>query len=484
MSETMTTPESGRTLLPVIDRPPSVATRAWLGARSVLRATFGGRSRREFLFCLAGIPIGLSVPLLALAVEGIVAGVAFFAHGIGADQPATALSAVLTGLLLLALLSRQVPGLAFRIGGLQRRLAAGLLGITVIAPIRRPRRPGWRGRLGAGWRDGPGWRAAGYLLLKLLLAAVGCYLLAVFVIGVVDLSYPFWWPLFRNHPAGVTLSPVDVFTPSGIVKINSWPATLGAAANGLGLTFAASWLIRGLNALDLRLVRSLLGAPASEQRIQDLERTRAYAVDDTAELLRRVERNLHDGAQMRLTALAVNLGRTRDRLGADGEPVAAADLAQARELVDAAHAGAKEALAELRVLARGLHPPVLDNGLPDALATLVAQSPVPARLVAELPGRPSPAIETIVYFCAAELLTNTAKHSRAGAVAVRLVETGGRVRLEVEDDGVGGADPARGTGLTGLRDRLRTVDGTLDVASPPGGPTRIRVELPVRAVGT
>jgi signal transduction histidine kinase len=194
--------------------------------------------------------------------------------------------------------------------------------------------------------------------------------------------------------------------------------------------------------------------------------------------LRRLERNLHDGTQMRLAALAMNLGRAKEHLGDRGDP---ADLAKARELVDAAHRSAKDALVELRDLARGIHPPVLDNGLPDALATLAAGSAIPVRLTTDILVRPSPAIETISYFCAAELLANAAKHSRANTVTVRATQHDGVLRLCVTDDGVGGADPGHGSGLSGLAGRVRTVDGRLDIASPPGGPTRITVELPLRA---
>jgi signal transduction histidine kinase len=231
-------------------------------------------------------------------------------------------------------------------------------------------------------------------------------------------------------------------------------------------------------------MRGLLGPGRLAQRVRDLEQTRAQAVDDSAALMRRLERDLHDGAQMRLAALAMNLGRAKEQLGADCDP---ADLAKARELVDAAHRSAKDALAELRDLARGIHPPVLDNGLADALATLAAGSAIPVRLTTDITVRPSPAIETIAYFSAAELLTNAAKHSHATTVTVHATQHHSVLRLCVTDDGAGGAggaggaDPGRGSGLAGLATRVRTVDGHLYVDSPPGGPTRITVELPTQA---
>jgi signal transduction histidine kinase len=228
---------------------------------------------------------------------------------------------------------------------------------------------------------------------------------------------------------------------------------------------------------DRRLLRGLLGPDRLAQRVRDLEQTRALAVDDAAARLRRVERDLHDGAQVHLATLAMHLGMAREQLGHDGDPL---DVARARELLDAAHRGAKDALGELRQLARGIHPPVLDGGLQDALATLAASSAIPVELRCDLPERPAPAIETIAYFCAAELLANAAKHSHATLVTTQVTGRAGRLALTVGDDGVGGADPARGTGLAGLAQRARTVDGRLEISSPAGGPTRITIQLPLR----
>jgi signal transduction histidine kinase len=201
-------------------------------------------------------------------------------------------------------------------------------------------------------------------------------------------------------------------------------------------------------------------------------------VDDSAALLRRLERNLHDGAQIRLATLAMNLGMARGKLGDGGE---IPDAAAVRELVDAALRGAKDALGELRSLARGIHPPVLDNGLADALSSLAAGSAIPVELEVSIPARPIPAIETIAYFCAAELLANAARHSFANKIVIRAAGQRDVLLLSVVDDGTGGADPARGTGLSGLAQRVAVVDGRLTIASPPGGPTKITVELPLRA---
>jgi signal transduction histidine kinase len=230
---------------------------------------------------------------------------------------------------------------------------------------------------------------------------------------------------------------------------------------------AGVWLARGIAAVDARAVRLLLGP----SRVSELERTRAIAVEDTAAALRRVERDLHDGAQVRLAAVAMNLGLAQER---------AADETL-RELLDAAQTGVSGALADLRRIARGIHPPALDSGLADALASLAATSSIPAQVEVELPERPSPAIETMAYFCVAELLANAIKHSSANVIEIKIDMERTRVlRVRVTDDGTGGADPSRGTGLDGLRQRASTVDGKLHVSSPPGGPTTVIVELPVR----
>jgi signal transduction histidine kinase len=170
-----------------------------------------------------------------------------------------------------------------------------------------------------------------------------------------------------------------------------------------------------------------------------------------------------------------------------------ADTASARELIAAAHRNAVDALADLRDIARGIHPPVLDNGLAAALESLAASSAIPATLVTDLadddpsrgsdpPRRPSPAIETIAYFCAAELIANATKHSYANQIKIEIIsERRGVLRLRITDDGVGGADQSRGSGLTGLIQRVSTVDGRLELSSPPGGPTVATVDLPLRA---
>jgi signal transduction histidine kinase len=197
--------------------------------------------------------------------------------------------------------------------------------------------------------------------------------------------------------------------------------------------------------------------------------------------LRRIERDLHDGAQARLVSLAMSLGLAKEELESTGGDSTTTEeqLAKVRQLVDSAHREAKGTIVDLRDLARGIHPPALDNGLPDALTTLAARSVVPTTLRIDLPTRPSPAVETIVYFCTAELLTNAAKHSGAhhASIDVRVVEQ--QLFVRVSDDGAGGAELRRSGGLAGLTDRVATVDGTLRIDSPVGGPTLVTVEIPL-----
>jgi len=217
------------------------------------------------------------------------------------------------------------------------------------------------------------------------------------------------------------------------------------------------------------------------QRVRELERSRAHLVDDSAARLRRIERDLHDGAQAQMVAVTMKLGLAIKKLAGMTGETGQTDLERVLELVVAAHGGAKEAITELRDLARGIHPHVLDQGLGTALATLAARSNPPVDLVVDLAERPSAAIETIAYFCAAELLTNVTKHSGARHATLEVVRVAGLLQVRVRDDGCGGARVEARGGLAGLAERIRTVDGKLQVTSPPGGPSVVTVELPSRA---
>jgi signal transduction histidine kinase len=252
-----------------------------------------------------------------------------------------------------------------------------------------------------------------------------------------------------------------------------WLAAAGAVVLLLVVPLVSALLVR----VDVALVRGLLGAGERErvaqlsQRVETLTETRERAVDSVELERRRIERDLHDGPQQRLVAIAMDLGMARERLDRDPDG--------ARALLDKAHAGAKEAITEMRQVARGIHPPVLtDRGLDAALSALAARSPVPVQVQVQLPARPSPTTEAIAYFCVSEALTNVAKHSRATGARVDVGVSDGALVVHVQDNGQGGVRVGAGTGLTGLRDRVAAVDGQLWIDSPPGGPTRLTVRLP------
>lgn len=206
------------------------------------------------------------------------------------------------------------------------------------------------------------------------------------------------------------------------------------------------------------------------RRIDELETTRAGAVSVQETELRRIERDLHDGAQARLVALGMNIGMAEEKLASDPEG--------ARALLAEARSGAREALEELRDLARGIHPPILtDRGLEPAIAVLAGRAPVPVVLAVDVPERPEPAVESAAYFVVAEALANAIKYADARRIDITVRSSDGMLLAEVVDDGRGGADPA-GRGLTGLRLRVAALDGALRVESPEGGPTMVRAELP------
>ena len=431
-----------------------------LVAGTILRAPFTGRTVRELAYCGLG---GLA------GVAGFVITVFSFAAGL--TITASILGTVV-GLLLLTLallISR-------RLGGLHRRLVRRLLRYEVDAPQRFHKGKGILGRLDRRLRDRVAWRAVSYSLIKLPVAAVQLYAVTLAGFGLVDVSYPVLWLLFHHNPGGnpSSMGAVVPLPFGGKFEVSSWPGTFLPALAGVACVIGAAWLARGISAGDRALVRGLLGP----SRVSELERTRTLAVEDSAAALRRVERDLHDGAQMRLAALAMNLGMAREKLDDDEVP----EVATVRELLDAAQRNAVDALADLRDLARGIHPPALDNGLASALTSLAASSAIPASLTADIGPRPAPAIETIAYFCAAELIANATKHSYANEIKVNIhTERRGVLRLEVCDDGIGGADAGHGSGLAGLAQRVSTVDGRIDVSSPPGGPTLVTVTLPLKA---
>jgi len=259
------------------------------------------------------------------------------------------------------------------------------------------------------------------------------------------------------------------------VAVGLWLFVLGVILCSYRFWWGASLI--AVAALELWVAYRLLVAPLP-QRVRELEQSRAHLVDDSAARLRRIERDLHDGAQAQMVAVTMKLGLATKKLRGMTDGAGQTDLDRALELVAAAHRGAKEAVTELRDLARGIHPPVLDQGLGIALTSLAARSDLAVELVTDLPERPSAAIETIAYFCAAELLANAAKHSGARRATLEAVHVPGLLRVRVSDNGCGGARVEARGGLAGLAERVKTVDGRLQISSPPGGPTVVTVELP------
>jgi signal transduction histidine kinase len=258
------------------------------------------------------------------------------------------------------------------------------------------------------------------------------------------------------------------------VRPSPWYAALtGAGPQGYVPVLLAAFLFLafGLWLVPRTLGRHYLLVSRLTNRVQRLSETRTDAVDTAAAELRRVERDLHDGAQARLVALGMSL-RAAERLFATSPGAALAMIGEAREM-------SSRALTELRDLVRGIHPPVLaDRGLGDAVRALALETPLNIKLDIDLPGRLAEPVESAAYFAVAEVLANAVKHAHARTVDIHMRHDGDALRIAVTDDGVGGADPAMGSGLRGVERRLGTFDGILAVNSPPGGPTIVVIEVP------
>ena len=434
---------------------------AGMVVRSILRAPVRRRAWVELAYVVVTAPLALLGTAYVLACFLLSAGLAVTALGV-------------------PLLAMAVPGTRY-LARIRRGLVRVLLGERVPPPVLfRPGR-GVFAWLRAGLRDGPGWRAIGFQVASLPLSIVGLGVVVfTWAWGLIALTYPVQHALGVNQ---MTVPGAGGGSRYGLVLgdlvLDTLPELMVVSAGGVVLILLAPWAVGAVLLLDRLLVRTLLGADDRSARIAALQRTRAHAVEDAAATLRRIERDLHDGVQARLVALTMSLTVISETLGRDEEA--------SRAMLAAARDNARDAVGDLREVIRGIHPPVLDNGLDAAIATLAARSPVPVDAHIEIVNRPSAAIETIVYFCVAELLTNVAKHSAATQARIEVTQPEGRLRLVVTDNGRGGAaghgavagGGAGGTGLPGLADRVVTVDGTLDIVSPPGGATVITVDLPL-----
>jgi signal transduction histidine kinase len=375
-------------------------------------------------------------------------------------------------LLFVALIGLPLLGVTLRLAGWFAAAERARFGFFLDARIPAWPAPGSAGRVGYRWGVIPRWRMwtqgatwaeLGYALLRLPVSAVAVTIsIAAWAAGLTLLALPAYARALPN--GGPTIGDGVLHTRAQLTV---------AAIVGFLVLLAAPQLTRGLAVADGALSRRLLGPRRDlAARVTELEISRERVVDAAEAERRRIERDLHDGAQQRLVALAMELGQAKAKF--------ADDLDAARELVDQAHAQAKEALTELRNLVRGVHPPVLtDRGLDAALSGLAALCPVPVDVHVDVPVRPKSTVEAVAYFVVAEALTNLAKHSRASHAKVVVEGHGypGTLTVMISDDGIGGAD-INGPGLSGLADRVSGVDGRLTVESPAGGPTIIAAELP------
>jgi signal transduction histidine kinase len=396
---------------------------------------------RESTFAIAGIPSHL----IAIAVLFAPWTNRYALHLGKGDLLA------LVGLSVVLVLVLRVP-----LSAMHRQRCWSLLGVEIERP---PPLPGatLRQRVASALRSEETWRQLAYhLLIGPVMAFGGLLTLGAWAGGlglVVVGGYEYQFSAPRHGPGRFL----------GLLIVA-----------GFALLLVAPLLARLVTYGDARAATALLGPSRSrelERRVETLSQSRAGVVDAADAERRRIERDLHDGAQQRLVSLAMSLGLARENLR---------DLPdEARQVIAEAHEEAKEALAELRTLVRGLHPAVLeDRGLDAALSGIAARAPLPVRLSVDVGERASPTIEAVAYFTVSECLTNVARHAHAARAEIDVRREGSALHIRVLDDGVGGADPARGTGLASLAQRARSVDGSLRLDSPPGGPTVVTVELP------
>jgi signal transduction histidine kinase len=413
--------------------PARAATRSPV-ARA-LRAPFEARTWRETLYLLLNLPLGI------VTFTVIVTG---FATGLG-------MLITLVGIPIIVLtiyVSRWM-------GSVERARARAFLGIDVPRPYRPdpPSDKWWRVPV-ARISDPATWLEGGYHLLMLPFGVL------TFTVVVTA------WSL----GVGLLISPLSAPDFGGVWVIDTPFEYALLVLIGAAIILLTPWIVRGLATANRYLVRGMIGSDVFA-RERTLTESRAAAVDLAAEDRRRIERDLHDGVQQRLVSLAMDLGRAREKL--DTDP------GGAKALVAEAHEEAKLAIGEVRDLARGIHPAVLsDRGLDAALSALAARSTVPVEVHVDVTVRPPASVEAAAYFVVSEALTNVAKHAGASEAVVTVRRSRDRLTVQVQDDGIGRASLVDGSGLAGLRDRVRALDGELHLLSPEGGPTVLMVEIP------
>ncbi|MEV6104644.1 sensor domain-containing protein [Streptomyces sp. NPDC051940] len=429
-----------------------------------VRAPLQARAWREFLYLVLNLPVGIVFFVYAVVMLSLGVGLLITFLGV------PVLAAALAGCRAL--------------GALERTRARALLDLDVADPEPLRSREGRTGLLawvGALFRSGSSWR---HLLYGFLHFPWAVFSFAVSVTVMFNawalFTYPLWQWIFPAHFGQ------DGLQVYGDEHGNGWYLDtpleqLLAVALGAVLVMASPWIIRGLACVDRVMVSGLLGPSKLASRVWELESDRGVVVDTAAADLRRIERDLHDGAQARLVSLAMDLGLAKEKLREDPEAAA--------RMVGEAHGEVKLALQELRDLARGIHPAILtDRGLGPALSSVASRCTVPVAVTVDLPVRPAPAIEGIAYFTVSELLQNISKHAGARTANVDVWRADDRLLIQVRDDGHGGATltasdsafGAGGSGLAGLAERLGSVDGLFVLDSPEGGPTTITAELPWR----
>jgi signal transduction histidine kinase len=387
-----------------------------------------------------------------ISVLAIVGVVFLFAAGLASGL----LMVTLVGIPLLALVV-----LSGRAWNRLYRSLARLTGEEIDAPPPFVRPPGRLQSVAAALTDAVGWRSLGFLALHaVLMTPIGYVVIVGVAVSAILVTSPVVW-LALGEPYITLGEPLD-----------SLGGYLLLSVAGVVALYLLGWLMLVLSRAHVWLARTLLGPTDRERRVVQLERARADVVDDAAATLRRVERDLHDGTQARLITVAMALARAEEHLATSS------DAPRARELVSGALANTRDTLTELRDMVRGIRPPALDLGLGPAIQTLAARNPIPVDVAVDLPVRPSIGVETMAYFCVAELLANVSRHSCASRAAVRIAGDADELRITVEDNGTGGAQVGSGSGLTGLQDRLALLDGRLEIDSPTGGPTVVTVVVP------
>jgi signal transduction histidine kinase len=428
--------------------PPPPMPAASRRRRNPFRALFELRTWKETAHLLLNLPLGITWFTAVVTMLSVSFGMMITLIGFPL-------------LLLTVIMGRWI-------GIVERLRASALLDIEVpgVRPLNFSGT--WGNKIKTALTDRTGWKGLVYGLL-MLPWGIAAFTVTV-VVWSVALSFvtlpTYGWALPVTF--GDTNDQLEGWAKAG--------AIIGIGILGVVLVAVAPWVTRAMAVVDRRLISTAFAPDRKRelsQRVEQLTESRDASVEGSAQELRRIERDLHDGAQQRLVGLAMELGLAKERLQ-KGE-----DTERALESVTRAHDEAKGAIGDLRNLVRGIHPAVLtDRGLDAALSAVAARSPIPVDLDVELPNRPPPAVEAAAYFVVSEALANVTKHAQASCASVKVSRRDGQLYVRVADDGRGGAVIHPGGGLAGLRDRVLAVEGRFRIASPEDGPTLLEAVLP------